>query len=415
MLHNAILIISFRYLKSKKHRYLPSLIASLSFFGITIGVATLIVVMSVMNGFREELMAKIVGINAHISLYATSKQAIEDMQLTKNNIVKEPNVVNASLVLQSQGMLINSANNSSTGTIIRGMFPEDFQAKSQYFNSYAGKEAIKNQNSIALGSELAAKIGLRVNDSVLLVSGNSKQTIFGTVLRNKTYKISNIINFGMQQYDSIMSFMNIHEAKIFFGDSAIGAIEINVDKPEMATQIAYLLQKKQLTKGYEMVDWQQENSHLVHALKVESNVMFFILSLFVIVATFSIFANLSMMVNEKYKNIAILRSMGFSSMNIGQVFLLTGLIIAIFGCIFGVLLGYIFANNIQAIKLFLENTFHTELFNSAVYFLSNLPSKVEISNIITIAVMTVTFAVIASILPAIKASKCKPAEALKYY
>jgi len=382
--------------------------------GITLSVATLIVVMSVMNGFRIELVKKITGINAHITLHGMEGAKITNWRKKIQKISQTSGIDVVMGVVEGQGMLVNKKNNASSGILIKGLSGEDIKLKASSFKVYGQVDTLSN-DTIVLGLDIALKIGARIGTQVTLVGADMSETIFGFVPRHKTYRVIGIVETGMPYYDSIVGFVSLSAAQVFYryGDS-VNTIEITLHDMNDVDHIGTSVRKMEESKDLMIRNWQEENDGLMHALKIERNVMFFILSLFVAVAMFAILANLIMLVYDKSRSIAILRSMGVSSHNIALIFFITGTIIAISGILLGVTFGVSFASNIDKIKSILENFFHTKLFDGAVYFLSNLPSILRTQDILLVAGLAFFFATIASIVPAIKASKKHPADALKY-
>ncbi len=408
-----IIKISFRYLKSQKNHYLPSLIATISFIGIVISVATLIIVAGVQNGFRTELVKQIIGINAHVSIY--NNQGIGNYESLVKQIKITDEVQQVMPVVDGKGMLVNIKTNGSAGAMIKGINKNDLFFKSKSFKSFDVDIDDFDGNVIILGSDLAWSIGAYNGSMVTLISPEINETIFGIVPRSKTYKVVGIANVGISQYNSVMAFVPLPQAQKFFrhGDS-ISLIEVILKNPENTAEIMYKIENI-LPNGSQTVSWQQQNGGMLNALNIEKNVMIFILSLFVIVTVFAIFAGLTMMINDKYKSIAILRSMGFTRKNIGWIFFFTGMIIVIFGTFVGATIGLLFSFNIETIKHFLEIIFNIKLFDAAIYGMPGLPSDIHTKDVIYIVVFVLFSGMIASVFPAIKATKCKPGEALKYF
>ena len=445
--------IGLRYLKSKKNKRLPSLTTVLSSVGIILGVATLIVVMSVMNGFRVNLMEKIIGFNAHIGVYPMSGAKISNYEVVVNEIKQNKNVTSVIPIEEHQGMMINKKNKASAGAILRGISYSDFVAKSASFDDVngelnkfkvgAGEGAVNgisasgngtgtagtgdemgDSNTVFLGSELAARLGVKIGSKVAFLSPNANKTIAGFIPKIKTYTVGGIVNVGLQQYDGVMAFVPLSSAQALSGDQpsaengnsgSVTSIEVLVKNPMYVGNVVQSLRKLKTLKHFALIDWQHENQGLMEAIKVESVVMFFILSLFVVVATFAVFSSLTMLVTEKSKNIAILRSMGVSKFQIAQIFFITGFVISVIGTLLGSALGLLFASNVENIRQAIEFAFGVNLFNSAIYFLSHLPTQIMPLDVIVICIMSLCFGVVASIVPAIKASKYKPADALKYF
>jgi len=408
--------LAFRYLKAKRSEGFISVIAIFSFLGITIGVATLIIVMSVMNGFRFELVQRILGINSHLSI--TGDHHIENYSEVIENLTKNIKQINhLNPIVESQAMLI--ANQQNQGVLIKGINTSDLSYKELIKNNIIAGDInnINNKNQVIIGSTLAQNLNLAVGDSLKLVSAETNSTIIGTIPRIKTYQVGAIFNSGLFEYDSGTVFTNFAMAQIHFKvPNSATSIEVftnNLDDIEnIKINIKKLLAK---TNPNLMVsDWQDANASFIEALKIESVVMFLILTLIILVAVFNLISSMIMLVNDKKKNIALLRTIGFSKKNILNIFVICGSTIGFLGTFFGVLLGVIFSANINNIKLWLESITNSNLFNPAIYFLSNLPSKIFISDVVIITSMSLALSFLATLYPAYKASKSQPAEILRY-
>ena len=408
--------LAFRYLKAKRSEGFISVIAIFSFLGITIGVATLIIVMSVMNGFRFELVQRILGINSHLSI--TSKQPIENYHEIITNINQNiKQIIYANPIVESQAMLISGSQNQ--GVLIKGITEPDLSYKELIVNNIISGNiaSINNKNQIIIGSTLAQNLNLTVGDSLKLVSAETNSTIIGTIPRIKTYQIGAVFNSGLFEYDSSTIFINFEMAQIHFKyPNSVTSIEVFSNDLNNLASIKHNLVKflSQTNPSLVVSDWQDANASFIEALKIESTVMFLILTLIILVAVFNLISSMIMLVNDKKKNIALLRTIGFSKKNILNIFMICGSTIGFLGTFFGVLLGVVFSANINNIKLWLESATNSNLFNPAIYFLSNLPSKIFISDVITITAMSLIFSFLATLYPAYKASKSQPAEILRY-
>jgi lipoprotein-releasing system permease protein len=408
-------VIAMRYLKSKRKEGFISVIAIFSFVGIMIGVATLIVVMSVMNGFRYELVNRILGINSHITIYSRSHQIIAYEELLAR-IEKIPGVKYANPVIESQVMF--SAIGKSSGGLVKGIKLSDLKNKKLVFqNIMAGNiEKLADKNALIIGSAIAQNLNLKVGDPLKVISAEITETIIGSIPRIKTYKIAAIFESGMYEYDSTIAFANFEMAQIHFRfPGTVSAIEIFARDATAIEKIK--LQLYQILVNYNdlyATDWQQANSGFIDALKVESTVMFLILTLIILVAAFNIISSMIMLVNDKNKNIALLRTLGMSKAAILRIFLICGSSIGVFGTFLGCLIGIVFAANINNIKKCLESLTDSTLFNPAIYFLSTLPSKIFVSDVVLIVAMALALSFLATLYPAYKASKSNPAEILRY-
>jgi lipoprotein-releasing system permease protein len=409
-------LIALRYLKAKRQEGFISVIAIFSFFGIMIGVATLIIVMSVMNGFRYELVNRILGINSHITIYSRESN-IKNYQQVIDKLKTIPNLEYANPIVESQAML--TANGKANGGLIKAVQVDDLKHKKLISQNIIRGDInnIDDKNQIIIGSGIANSMRLDVGDSLKIISSETNDTILGSIPRIKTYKVGGVFESGMYEYDTSTVFMNFSTAQIHFRyKESASAIEIFGDN---ATQIEELKQKvEKLIKDdfpeLYLMDWQQANASFIDALKVESAVMFLILTLIILVAAFNIISSLIMLVNDKKKNIACLRTMGMSKASIMRIFLICGSLIGVAGTLLGLIIGVLFSMNINNIKKFLESLTDSQLFNPAIYFLSQLPSKIFISDVILITGMSLILSFLATIYPAYKASKANPAEILRY-
>ena len=416
-------LIAIRYLKSKRKEGFISIIAIFSFIGIMIGVATLIIVMSVMNGFRYELIERILGINSHLTVYS-KEHKIANYQEIVDKIKKIDGVTYANPIVEAQAMI--SSKNKNSGGLIRGISVDDLKNKKLITENITAGDLnkINQKNSVIIGSILAQNLGLKINDPIKIISAETNETIIGSIPRIKTYMVAGIFDSGMYEYDSTTIFMNFEMAQIHFRyANSASAIEIfTKNSHDFSNNFEDNFENVKLeiykslidNEGLYFNDWQQANSSFIEALKVESTVMFFILTLIILVAVFNIISSMIMLVNDKNKNIALLRTLGMSKNAILRIFLICGSMIGFLGTIFGLIIGIIFSANINNIKLFLESATDTTLFNPAIYFLSTLPSRILIGDVILITSMSFTLSFLATLYPAYKASKSKPAEILRY-
>ena len=412
-------LIAFRYLKSKRKEGFISITAIFSLFGITIGVATLIIVMSVMNGFRYELVNRILGINSHISIYHNSGH-IYNYQEIIDKIKEIPEVANSNPIIETQAMVVGvkEGNDQNVGALIKAIKSEDLVHKNLINeNILAGDiNVINDKDQIIIGSGIARNLNLQIGDYIKIISSSTAQTLMGAIPRIKSYKVGAVFESGMYEYDNSTIFTNFDIGQVHFNQqNSISNIEIfakNIDDLPMVKN--KILNHLKLKEDYHLIDWQQSNAGFIDALKVESTVMFLILTLIILVAAFNIISTMIMLVNDKNKNIALLRAMGCSKYSITRIFLISGFTIGFIGTFCGAILGIGFASNINSIKLWLESFGNSQLFNPAIYFLSTLPSKIFIKDLVIIILMSLTISFLATIYPAYKASRAKPAEILRY-
>ena len=408
--------IALRYLKSKTKEKFISITAIFSFIGIMLGVATLIIVMSVMNGFREDFTNVILGINSHISVFPYEREFMNYDKAIK--IIKQNNnVKNVIPVVENQVMILGNEN--TNGAIIKGVELKDLKTKEQIYNKISNidfDDDFKN-NSILLGQSLAIKLRVSNGDTVKIISPETNSTILGTIPRMKTYKVVGTFSSGMYDYDVGVAFIPLNVAqKHFKYKDSVSSIEVYLKNTDDIDNTYKNINKNLMENGFEvrLVDWKQSNSAFIGALDVERNVMFIILTMIVLVATFNIISSLIMLVNDKSKQIALLRTIGFTKNSIMKIFLICGSLIGITGTIIGMFIGILISSNIQTIKAFVEKTFGLELFSPTVYFLTDLPSKIMMSDVIFIVSISLLLSFLSTIYPSYKASKTNPAEILRY-
>ncbi len=411
-------LIALRYLRSKRKEGFISVTAIFSFVGIMIGVATLIIVMSVMNGFRYELVERILGINAHITIYA-SGDSIKNYQEIVDDLLKKKSVKYANPIIEAQAMI--TSRNKAAGGLIKGLKIDDLKQKKIIADNISEGDlnSVADKNSVLVGAQLAQNLGLRVGDSIKIISAKTNDSILGAIPRAKSYKVGAIFESGMYEYDATTIFMNFEIAQThFLFRQSVAAIEVFIDDVNNENNLTKA--KKEIfdvLKDYDnlyFIDWQQSNASFIEALKIESVVMFLILTLIILVAAFNIISSMIMLVKDKNKNIALLRTLGMTRQEIMRIFLICGSMIGFVGTFLGFLIGVLFSANINSIKLFIENLTGANLFNPAVYFLSNLPSKVLVSDVVLIVLMSLFISFLATLYPAYRASKSEPAEILRY-
>ena len=406
-------MLAFRYLKSRKRTGFVSVIAGFSFLGIMLGVATLIIVMSVMNGFKDELMSRVLGINGQLGVYPTFGPFLEAGEDQARLLEKIKGVTHAVPVVDGQVMV--STDHASAGVMVRGMDKEDFKKRPLLIEKYKGltvDEFLDGQ--IILGYRLANRLGVRIGDDVSLVSPKGNITAFGTIPKMKSYTVIGTFDSGMSEYDANFLFMPLEEAKKFFvTNDKVSHLEVFTDKNADYEQIAFKAFDV-VGKNAQVKDWRYTNQAFFNAIEVERNVMFLILTLIIIVAAFNMISGLIMIVKDKTKDIAVLRTMGMSRGAIQRIFLMSGLTVGFVGTFAGFVLGLLFCENIDSIKTFLEGLSGRELFSAEIYFLSKLPAKVEMSEVILVVVMSLVLSLLSTLYPSYKASKTDPVEALRY-
>lgn len=407
-------MIAWRYLRARKKEGFISIIALLSLLGIMLGVATLIIVMAVMNGFRHELMGRIVGVNGHITLYANNADSIAGYEALLQELQAMEGVISASPLVEGQAMI--TTKDQALGAVVRGMRLQDIQARKAIGDHMVAGDiaAFAEGGVIAIGERLAKKLRVGVGDSLTLISPQGRASAIGTLPRIKTYEIAALFDVGMVEYDSGMVLMPLADAQKFsrLGDN-VSAVEVIAADMQAAPLLAREM-FHQFGGKYRVYDWQKANAQFFNALKVERNVMFLILTLIIIVAAFNIWSSMVMLVGDKRRDIAVLRTMGASKGMVMRVFMLCGSSIGVVGTALGFLLGLGFSLNIDAIKGWLESLTNTELFAAEIYFLSVLPAKVEAHEVLQVVVISLLFSFLFTIPPAWKAARQQPAEVLRY-
>jgi len=401
--------ITFRYLKTRKKDGFLNIITIFSFIGISLGVAVLIIVMSVMNGFRSELINKIVGFNAHVTV-KPYENAIDIKKLNNKNL----KIISNELVFSNSGEAIVINKDYTKGLLLRGYKREDFsKLEIVKQNSFIGSPDDLYENNISIGKELSFDLNLKLGDKIMIMSPSGIQTIIGDLPKQQSFIINSIYDSGLAEFNKNVAFININTLDVFFDLSKKDRnLEIYLKDP---VNIEKLKEKIQLIFNEEFVySWSDINSSLFSALKVERNVMFIILSLIIIVAAFNIISGLTILVKNKTREIAILKSIGVLNKSITKIFFLVGVIIGTSATFFGVFLGVMFSLYIEKIRSFLSDIFNISLFPEEIYFLNKMPSEIEPNSIFIISFCSIIITILVSIFPAIKASKLDPVKALKY-
>ena len=400
--------ITLRFLKARKKDGFLNVISIFSFIGIALGVAVLIIVMSVMNGFRTELINKIVGFNAHITV-----QPYEN-KIKKDEINQNLQSIAKDLILSNSGEAIIIKSNTSKGIMLRGYDSIDFSKLNIFENKlFLGNNEILEQNYISIGKELSFTLNLDIGDSVTLMSTAGVETIIGNLPKQKTFLVSSIFESGMVDFDNNIAFINLKTLEDFFNlDEKDRNLEIYLDNPQNIDYQKTIVQKNFPNEF--VYTWSDMNSSLFSALKVERNVMFIILSLIIIVAAFNIISGLTILVKNKTREIAILKSIGVLNKSIIKIFFLIGVIIGTSATIFGIFLGVTFSLYVENLREFLSTLFNISLFPEEIYFLSTMPSEINLYSIFIISFCSILITIIVSIFPAFKAANLDPIQALKY-
>ncbi len=402
-----------RYLRARRKEGFISVIAGFSFTGIMLGVATLIIVMAVMNGFRNELFAKILGLNGHVIVNKIGGP-FEDYDEVAKKIAAVPGIKSAMPLIEGQVMVSSAV--QATGALVRGMTEEGLRSLPLVADNirYGSLEGFGQAGGIAIGTRLANMLRVNVGDTITLVSPRGAATPFGTAPRTKPYKIVALFEMGMAEYDRTMVFMPLVESQRYFSRGPeVDAIEVVVDHPGNID--AYLREVKRAVGPVNHVsDWRARNETFFTVLEVERNVMFIILSLIVLVAALNIISGLMMLVKDKGRDVAILRTMGATRGAIMRVFLITGASIGIVGTIAGLILGIVFCLNIERIRELVSWMTNTTLFDPNVYYLTRMPADMEPRETAFIVLMALALSVLATLYPSWRASTLDPVEALRY-
>jgi lipoprotein-releasing system permease protein len=406
-------MLSLRYLRARRKEGFISVIAGFSFLGIMLGVATLIIVMAVMNGFRQELLGKILGLNGHL-LIQPLERPLTDWQAVTDRVAKVPGIRLATPIVEGQALASSPFN--ASGVLVRGIRGADLArlgsiARNIRQGTLSGFDA---GQGIVIGSRLAEQLSLRAGDNITLVAPRGEVTPMGTTPRIKTYKVAAVFEIGMSEYDAAFVFMPLPEAQAYFNRNGdVTAIEVYTGDPDRVDRFRKLISDAAGRPIY-MIDWRERNATFFNALEVERNVMFLILTLIVLVAALNIISGLIMLVKDKSSDIAILRTIGASQGAIMRVFLITGSAIGVVGTLAGFLLGTVVCLNIDDIRRFLSWLTNTDLFNRELYFLSKLPADMNVRETTAVVLMALGLSFLATLYPSWRAARLDPVDALRY-
>ncbi|MGH6865182.1 MAG: lipoprotein-releasing ABC transporter permease subunit [Methyloceanibacter sp.] len=405
-------MVALRYLRARRKEGFISVIAGFSFVGIMLGVATLIIVMAVMNGFRQELFDKMLGLNGHVVVHSLG--AFTDYDAVASRI-REVDGVKYALPLV-EGQVLVSTPLSSSGALVRGLREADLKSLKAISDNidFGTIDGFDDKQGLAIGSRLANQLNVKVGDEVSILTPRGASTALGTAPRVKRYPVVAIFEIGMSEYDASIMFMPLNEAQRYFSQpDSVTVLEVVLDSPDEVAQLA----PKIITAGGPTIyvsDWRQRNATFFTALQVERNVMFLILALIVLVATLNIISGLIMLVKDKGRDIAILRTMGATRSAVMRIFFITGASIGVVGTLAGLALGVLVCLNIERLREFIGWITNTELFAPELYYLSQLPAEMDTGETVTVVVMALALSVIATLYPSWRASRLDPVEALRY-
>jgi lipoprotein-releasing system permease protein len=405
-------MVAFRYLRARRQEGFVSVIAIFSLLGIALGVATLIIVMSVMNGFRADLLGRILGLNGHLGVYAQSG-ALADFDAAAEKVREVPGVTEVTPLIEGQVMATSDV--GAAGALVHGIRSDDLRRRHLLADHIvAGSLADFDDDGVAVGDRLARRLGLAVGSPITIISPQGTATAFGTMPRIKTYRVAALFEVGMYEYDNSFIYVPLEAAQVFFRlPDAVNNLEVFVVDPDRIRETRQRIAAA-LGGQVRIVDWQQANSSLFNAVEIERNVMFLILTLIIVVAAFNIISSMIMMVKDKGRDIAILRTMGASRGAILRIFMLSGASIGIIGTVAGLALGVAFTRNIEAIREFVQNILGVNLFSAEIYFFTRIPARIDPNEVAAVVVMALALSFLATVYPSWRAARLDPVEALRY-
>jgi lipoprotein-releasing system permease protein len=405
-------MVAFRYLRARRQEGFVSVIAIFSLLGIMLGVATLIIVMAVMNGFRIELVDRILGLNGHLAVYGPTN-SLTDYDAVAQKVRAVPGVVSVTPLVEGQALVTSES--GASGAVVRGIRPDDIRARKLVASHIvSGSLDDFGGDNIAVGDRLAARLGVKVGGKITLVSPEGTETAFGTMPRTKTYTVAALFDVGFYEYDNTFIFLPLDAAQLFFKQKdAVSYLEVFVSNADQASEEGQKIVAA-LGGDARILDWQRSNSSLVNALIVQRDVMFLILTLIIVVAAFNIISSMIMMVKDKGRDIAILRTMGASRGMILRIFILSGASIGIVGTLAGFVLGIVITQHLEDIRQFIQNALHMQLFAAEIYFFTRLPAVIVPHEVAAVVIMALALSFLATLYPSWRAARLDPVEGLRY-
>jgi lipoprotein-releasing system permease protein len=405
-------MVAFRYLRARRQEGFVSVIAIFSLLGIALGVATLIIVMSVMNGFRTELIGHILGLNGHLAVYGETTQ-LKDFDAVAATVRQVSGVASATPLVEGQVMATSDA--GAAGALVRGIRPDDIRGRKLIADHIvAGSLAEFGDDGVAIGDRLAHRLGVGVGGKVTLIAPQGTDTAFGTMPRLKTYHVAALFAVGYYEYDNSFIYIPLAAAQLFFRmPDAVSDLEVFLANADQSTRAARLIAAA-LGGRVRILDWQHANSGIVAVVEIERNVMFLILTLIILVAAFNIISGMIMMVKDKGRDIAILRTMGASRGMVLRIFMLSGASIGVLGTLAGFALGVVITRNLEAIREFLQNILRVELFSAEFYFFTRIPAQLDQGEVATVVLMALALSFLATLYPSWRAARLDPVEGLRY-
>jgi lipoprotein-releasing system permease protein len=405
-------MVAFRYLRARRQEGFVSVIAIFSLLGIALGVATLIIVMAVMNGFRTELVDRILGLNGHLAVYGETA-SLSDFDAAAATVRRVPGILSATPLIEGQVMATSQS--GAAGAMVRGIRPADIRARALIADHIvSGSLAEFGDDGVVIGDRLAHRLGLGVGGKVTLIAPEGTDTAFGTVPRLKTYRIAAMFDVGYYEYDNSFIYVPLDAAQVFFRlPNAVSYLEVFVADADQSPGEARLVAAA-LGGHVRILDWQHANSGIVAAVEIERNVMFLILTLIILVAAFNIISGMIMMVKDKGRDIAILRTMGASRGMVLRIFMLSGASIGVVGTLVGFVLGILVTRNLEAIREILQNILHVKLFAAEIYFFTRIPAQLNAREVASVVLMALALSFLATLYPSWRAARLDPVEGLRY-